>query len=291
MPSRPVRVVTQGPSEPVRVVTQGIADPVRIVSGTPSDPVRVVMSGISTPVKIVEGSILSLPDVASATRILDLQADALGLSDGDPVGIWADASGLGNDFTQTGSARPTKQSSSGKAFVQFNPNSQINPSSDAQWMLGPDFADNLDSMTVFIAAKRLWGGSTDEVVIAKMNNYSTGAGWALYANGTNWLTQKSGGSAYFYLPRDSAFSAVPCLLTNEMLTRDSLHVYTNGTLDDRIVGIDHTGTVDDISTTEHVRLATFGDDLLSGYLAIDLYAAMIYSPAPNASDRAVLRSK
>lgn len=79
MPSRPVRVVTQGPSEPVRVVTQGIADPVRIISGTPSDPVRVVTSGISTPVRIVAGSIpISapiLPEVASATCILDLRGD------------------------------------------------------------------------------------------------------------------------------------------------------------------------------------------------------------------------
>lgn len=62
MPSRPVRIVTQGPSEPVRVVTQGIADPVRIISGTPSDPVRVVTSGISTPIKIVEGSLDPIGD-------------------------------------------------------------------------------------------------------------------------------------------------------------------------------------------------------------------------------------
>lgn len=57
MPSRPVRVVTQGPSEPVRVVTNGPSDPVRVVSGYPSDPVRVVTGGPSDPVRVVSGSL------------------------------------------------------------------------------------------------------------------------------------------------------------------------------------------------------------------------------------------
>src|SRR6185436_20337393 len=40
----------------------------------------------------------TLPQVSSATLLLDLEADTLLLSEGDPVSLWEDQSGNGNDF-------------------------------------------------------------------------------------------------------------------------------------------------------------------------------------------------
>jgi hypothetical protein len=51
-----------------------------------------------------------------------LKADSLSLSDGDPVGTWADQSGLGNSPTSSGSNRPTYHTAviNGLPAVQFD---------------------------------------------------------------------------------------------------------------------------------------------------------------------------
>lgn len=286
MPSRPVRVVTQGPSEPVRVVTQGIADPVRIISDTPSDPVRVVTSGISTPVRIVAGSIPTstpiLPDVASATRLLDLQADALDLSNGDPVGAWLDASGLGNDFTQTGNARPTYRAGDGIPYVEFD--------GAEDWMLGVDFADSLPTMTIFLALLRSDFNSSDSWIISKIAPGSW-AGWAIYQYANSFFIDDvdgvSGAQIDAVTPPNYSERFVYSV---EVLgiSASNFHQRYNSSVPNDVKSDDD--VISDFSNTEPVRLGTANFSLVTpmAFCRMDLYAAMIYSPAPNASDRAAI---
>lgn len=230
------------------------------------------------------------PPPSGPVPLLDLQADTLSLADGDPVALWADQSANGYDFTASGAARPFKQTVGGKSIVQFNSNSQLAPSSDAQFMIGPNAIDNPASFTIVVAGD-LFGGSSDDAVIAKINNTSSGAGWALYQAGNAFLTQEDGGSVYFYLTRHVYVSSNVVILSSDAVTRDELHVYTNGVLDDFIAGLSHAGTVGNISNAEHIRIAALGDDTTSGYCALNLYAVRIYSPALSATDRAAVEAE
>lgn len=281
MPSRPVRVVTQGPSEPVRVVTHGPADPVRIVSSTPSDPVRVVVDGISTPVRIVAGSILSLPDVASATRILDLQADALALSDGDPVGVWPDASGQGHDFTQTGNARPMYKASGGSPTNLGNhPSVQLDGVDDFLDGGSGTWCDNLDSFTVFMVT-----GFNVET-LAKMDNTSTGAGWTFYHGGFSFILQEDGGANWTQFDVDTMEPPQellgPNMVVGEVLDKNTINIRLNRA-EAPLLYLSSPPVVN-YSSSDHILIGKLtggnGLDSIQQFCAI-----MIYSPAPNASDR------
>src|SRR5512137_553106 len=64
------------------------------------------------------------------TPLLDLEADTLVLSDGDPVSLWADQSGNGYDFTQSdSSARPSYLSN----YTGY-PSSRLDPTVTPRWM-------------------------------------------------------------------------------------------------------------------------------------------------------------
>jgi hypothetical protein len=71
------------------------------------------------------GGSFSPLDIAGC--VLWLKADALSLSDGDPVATWADSSGQNNDATQSGSARPTYQTNelNGLPVVRFDGNNDL----------------------------------------------------------------------------------------------------------------------------------------------------------------------
>jgi hypothetical protein len=64
------------------------------------------------------------PDDASISANLAgwWKADSLSLTDGDPISTWSDSSGNGNDWTQSGSARPTYKASiyNSLATVRFD---------------------------------------------------------------------------------------------------------------------------------------------------------------------------
>lgn len=102
------------------------------------------MSGTITDVRlrmIVPPPALALPQVFSASLLLNLQADALTLNDGDPIGTWADASGNGHDFTATGTARPTYHTDANGGYVL--------PDGIDDAMTGGEFADSLDTLVIF----------------------------------------------------------------------------------------------------------------------------------------------
>lgn len=75
-----------------------------------------------------------------------LRADALALSDNDPVATWPDSSGEGNDATQaTSGSRPTFKNDGAFPIVRFD-------GSDDFFDL-PDFASGLTAGEIFIVVK------------------------------------------------------------------------------------------------------------------------------------------
>lgn len=305
MPSRPVRIVTQGQSDPVRVVIQGIANPVRIVSYTPSDPVRIVMNGISTPVRIVAGSVPVsapiLPDVASATRILDLQSDTLALGNGDPVGTWADASGQGHDFTQSGAARPTFVANiEGTPAVYFFSGPPDYPQC---WMesTAVDFADNLASFAVYFVARQDGPNINGSTLLAKLDNdFPSSIGWVS-------ILADNGPAAYIdfvvgeqlepqpYIAVDNSRVVGPSpfafiVATSELLSPILANSFING--DNSSQNLTSAGTPPlPYSNDDPIRLGGSLHDIndwttFSGWVK----AILIYSPAPNASDRAAIEA-
>jgi len=131
-------------------------------SKPPEPPKRLpVFGGGGSAVQTIEPEPepLVLPQVASATLLLDLQADTLALADNDPVSTWADQSGNGHDFTQTGDARPLKQTISGIPFVVGD---GVN-----DWMDGGNFADNLSDFAVIILQRKPNSGGAS--IISKLD--------------------------------------------------------------------------------------------------------------------------
>lgn len=254
-------------------------------SGTP-DNARVTTSGavrVTTggAVRVWTAPTVELPDVASATRLLDLQADALVLSDGAAVSTWADASGLGHDFTQSGSARPTYHTGGGVPYVQFDGVDDC--------LIGPDVADNLDSFALFLVSAGASGP-----LITKINNNGCvdpgSTGWVYYSsNGAFWLAQSSSDSVH---ASANTFVTTKALRTVVVSSRSALHFYTNGAADDDLSGTTTAGAgVTSYSTTEPIRLGVEGDGGdCDGFSSDNLYAVMLFSPAPNASDRAAIEA-
>lgn len=90
------------------------------------------------------GGGLTLPQVASATLLLDLQADTLALADGSPISSWQDQSGNGHHFTQSDpSKRPIKQTIAGYPIVL------VDTENWDDYLESDNFADNLDAFACF----------------------------------------------------------------------------------------------------------------------------------------------
>lgn len=221
-----------------------------------------------------------LPDVASATRLLDLQATALSLADGDPVSAWANAGTLGGSFTQSGSARPTYHAGGGTPYVEFD--------GVGNWMLGADVADNLTSFTIFAVGKQSPGGFQGPIA-TKISGYGPGQGW--YFDIAPAFVQAAGGTDLYDANANLApgFIAARHVYTWEKLSNTSMHIYADGTqVEDPTGGAQHGSVVTTFTTTEPVRIGATGDLINDSLMIMDLSAVMLYSPAPNASDRAAI---
>lgn len=223
----------------------------------------------------------TLPQVASATLSLDLRASIAAISslvDGTPIpATWADQSGLGNDFTRgAGSSGLTKQSSGGIPYVQFN--------GVDDWLLGPNFFNNLDSFTIFTVWAR--DVSVSFMRISKIVDQYTDPGWMVL---TNEVTIETDGSNYLdvYNAPASPDEFTKAVRTFEMVSRSEAHVYVNG---DK-TGEDtsgNSGTLASYSTTQPVRIGKTGG--ASAFGGGKLWTAMFYAPAPNATDRAAIET-
>jgi hypothetical protein len=223
----------------------------------------------------------TLPQVASATLLLDLEADTLSLSDGDPVSTWADQSGNGHDFTQTGNARPTKQTVSSYPAVVFD--------GVDDWMDGANFADNLDSFAVFTVAIPRAGIGNQAYYVAKSPDNNMG--WFFDNHGSQFFWQDLIGDNYYFIYYDNLpnfdIKIVSCA---EKLSATSGHIYINGdNTNELFFG---NGTSIDFSNSANVTLGLLREGGQS-FPSVDLLAVLIYQItdiANWATDRAAIIS-
>ncbi len=219
--------------------------------------------------------------------LLDLQADTLALNDGDPVSTWADQSGNSRDFTQTGDARPSYSYNSGNPFVYFDGNSK--------WMevsaLKSAAFDNLSSFAVFMSFINTGevARASGNVLIGKINNIGSGAGWLCGAAGTNtMLTQESGGSVYSYLSDNIPIPTNSFTYTALFTDRNDFSLYINGVKPDQTM---HIAAVADMSNAETLRLGTDALDSGDSFSIMSPGYCLIYAPPPNGANRAALEAR
>lgn len=228
----------------------------------------------------------TLPEVVSATLLLDLQADTLVLSDNDPVSTWADQSGNGHDFTQAGDARPTKQTVDGYPAVVFD---GVDDTMD-----GGDFADNLDTFAVFYAANLDTASGMVASKYIEDNTEVIYRGWFV-------LTNNPGLEIDDYDNDNDAFRGVTkpagagrYVVSVERLGGNTIHAYINGSSTGE--NLSGSGNVLNISNSEIVRLGVVGGadgPADYGYLSLPLNALLIYqiTDVDNwAADRAAIEA-
>lgn len=218
------------------------------------------------------------------TPLLDLEADALVLSDGDPVATWTDGT---YSFTATGTTRPTKQTISTYSAVVFDGVDDL--------LIGPNFADNLASFALFVVIKpqtNTGGG----VLISKIDGAGNHAGWVTTTasfpgldssdiriqTAGNVLTQKTSNDY------NQTGSVKVVLSFVRLSASDNLHVYVNGSNAGESVVV--TDAIADYSNTDLVAIGNYADGTDIA-LAADLYAIRIYTPVPDATTRAAIEAQ
>lgn len=202
----------------------------------------------------------TLPEVSSATLLLDLRASQLSLSNNDPVSTWPDVSGNGNDFSQSTSAyRPIYLANyEGSPALWF-------PSADPDWipysMIGPDFADNLDTFAVFVVAK--YDGNNGQNVINKQL-FVDQRGWSVdvYYSGNNLRNSFALNTSvldYIDTLGGLAVESTPVMAVHsfEKLSPSVTHAYVNG--DNSGEFIDTVGTPGSVSVNATVHIGIFED--------------------------------
>lgn len=282
----PVYVVSGRPWWALAVYDEGVASrfalPMRQVSGSPKWALPVYLAADATPIAPIPGGGggVTLPDVSSATRLLDLQADALALADGDPVSTWADASGLARDFTQSGAARPIYHANDGGfPSVDLHPNIEL-------WMLGPDIANDSDSMTIFIVSAYTAAGVN--FGLSKILDGNSDAGWYIYSAGSYITLQDTGDNnqadVYGAISNVENFHVLTYELANRSIP---LKLYQ-----DSILNADGDAPPSfSYSNAQPLRLGIRGDMIGVGAInGLKFRAVMIYEPAPNATDRAAIEA-
>lgn len=214
----------------------------------------------------------------SATVEGGLSYNIIPQSDTARVTTWIDQSSGAHNFTQSGTARPSKQTIGGYPAIIFD---GVN-----DWMLGSDFADNLASFTIFAVYETI----TSKIVIGKALNDDSAAGWSLRSTRAVLYLQTDGGSAFIDTALDSSTLLLgdPHLVVVQWDAPGPPTIRVDGTVPAQTP--DSFGTVDDFSNAENVILGSFVDTGYNGVWEGHLYAAMIYTPAPNASDRAAIEA-
>ena len=240
--------------------------------------------GESGAIPLADVSAQAVTNNTAWAALLDLQADTLGLSDGDPVSTWADQSGYSRDFTQSDTARPVFRTNSGNPFVKFD---GVN-----DWMLGPNFADNLSDFLILLVIEHSSPVPTStNYPITKMADYGTGAGWTMLGLAEYIVLQKDGGSNWImaqgsYLPLSAGQLSVVAWEVKSFAFA-GLKQYLNGALQSLTDSSEP--PVSNISTTSPVRLGS--DGALINFFDSGLAAVMIIAPAPSSTNRAVLETR
>ncbi len=224
--------------------------------------------------------------------LLDLEADQLVLGDGDPVALWADQSGNGHDFTQTGAARPTKQTVSGYATIRFD---GVDDFMEGQnWIV----FDNLPSFTIFVIATTSDADNLNGHVIYKMTSLNdvppSAIGWGAGAWGytidVEQLTNQGAYNAPYIYPISTPGNRHVCALQVRDWNAD-VTIYADGDNSQTQANTGAPSVVTSISNSVTLRLGTTNTPADDGYATMDLYCVRFYAPAPDDSDRAAIEAE
>lgn len=191
------------------------------------------------------------------------------------VTTWADQSGFGRNFTQSGTARPTKQTVGGYPAVVFD--------GVDDWMLGPNFADNLASFAVFVVTRNV--DSNLAFPISKISD--SNVGWYLDYGGTEGNLEQSPDDyrrRWWNFPDQNTQR----VYTATFLNNDATGLFHNGS--DSDTGSYTNGTVTSFSNSVAVKLGVGYYTGIITFGQFDLFSAMLYSPVPNATDRAAIEN-
>lgn len=240
------------------------------------------------------GAPTTLPDVESATLLLNLQADALAVGDGNPVSTWTNAGTAGGSFTQTGSNRPTWQANSGTPYVEFD-------GTDDYMTAGAAINTALDNPSAYAVVAIVEYLSPYGVVLAKIDvtlEYVF-SGWesnwshldADYLIDMNCFDNINTDNNPLSMISTIQAPGSPLAQTWEKVSNAVLHVYSGTTnIDDGGTNVP-TGYAQ-CSTTAPVTLGIESGDSgveNNGYANMHLYGVMFYQindyTAWNASDR------
>lgn len=194
------------------------------------------------------------------------------------VTTWLDQSGNGNHFTQAGTARPSKQTISGYPTIVFD--------GADDWLLGPDFADNLSSFTVF-AVCRANPSSEGTLIVGKVVvSFLHDTYWAMTDVGGNFVIQQDAENGFSVFSTLNPFDNIFRVFTGELISVSVpvAHVYINGDNSGETLSI--VGTVTTFSNTHPVSLARSVPFDGGNFLWGDMRAVLIYSPALSAAARA-----
>lgn len=244
---------------------------------------------------------MALPFVDSATLLLDLRANQLSLSDGDPVSTWADTSGNGYDFTQTGDARPIYHTGGGVPYVEFDGVDDI--------LIGQNWAalDNPESLLIVTMAKYITVNPSALYGILISKQYATTGpfqypGWDIgcyiAARGSglgkeppDFLFATNGSNFFDRMGDLIAYPDDYHITTYEAINRNTLEIYVDG---DPVGSSDEldwkSGAVTTTSNTEPVRIGNNGSPDPLGWFSGYLKSILVYSPAPSAEDRGAIEA-
>jgi hypothetical protein len=236
----------------------------------------IVAEDDSTPLGDVSAQ--SVTNNCEYAALLDLQADALALSDGDPVSTWADQSSAGHNFTQTGDARPAKQTVGGYAAVVFD--------GVEDYLIGSDFADNPAQLGAMVAYKGV-------PLVSKADyNTLTQVGWQI-EGGTSRdpefiFADLDGNYVDVYGPSHDPradFYVTSVVMTGK--SADDVSCYANS-----IIGTykDSGGTIVNISTSG-VSITIGASNVPDNFSAGQYRAVMLFQLPPNATNRAALEAR
>lgn len=246
-----------------------------------------VQGGSALPVYDVTNLVYPQPQPSPAPAppasglLLDLQVDALALADGDPVSTWADASGLGHDFSQTGSARPTYIADDGDGFpcVRFGNAGQT--ANAGQFMASTAWGDGIDSyaiLTLVRSAQNQQGAQGYILCNVEPVNFT---GWSLIALPPAQLVDTADPNFNVNLTVSTPPAAIEAyyVVTAVRLDQNAAHAYADA---------NRTGETDSStipsppsSTGMPVEIGAAGDGQGTGYAIVKIRAIQMYSPAPD----------
>lgn len=211
----------------------------------------------------------------------DLQADTGVSQSGGSVSAWSDQTPNGtHHFAQSNASyQPAFLTIGGYPAINFVAGGNTG-------LVGSNFFDNLDQFTIVYVARTPAGYTAYPYIIWK-EDLNIGNGWDTAVDGefTIWKD-------YNNLLTTQAFHPAPIdntwrVISNEKISNTEVHIYLNSVRDDTL---ESQGTINTISTIEPVTIGTPGLPW-ADYAPFDVRAFMLFSPIPNAVNRAALEAR